>query len=936
MNDADALPDAAANRVPVETGLSTSTSACYRWVADEAATVTMLAEGALSTIVRNEPSRASATAAATETLYRAADVDIRQLPPVLEHVDAAWHFARESLIDELRERADAPATGSPPHDTIRWRGTLLDPIAEAGGRVLIRALADRLASPVAWKKAKQAARGKGLSLGRGIAYATLSRVDAARDLHDTASDIPVVTPSDHAPSYMAWIVELAVNQRTGAMQLQRVVAGRAEGVLPEPGADPGFRIDGLSDALVEQALQGLLGVADGARRNTQEAPALTAPFDESAHPQPWVRSVLPATWAAARGVAQRFGAGTAIVGREAEQAVAPSVSDDGMTSPWQPVAAGLAAAAVANAVFAATGKRQRTMPVPFFDLEKRETTTTARTAVDVGPAALSTTWGDRGMPSVAANGEAGAAYAAGRDIRRAGTAVKATRWGGRLVATAGAMVVGALAWQGLVSDGAARYLGPLRPFRSEIPRVAAPAPDTWTAATIERGRRLAAAADCAVCHTAVGAATNTGGRPFDTPFGTVYSTNLTPDARDGIGGWSFPAFDRAMREGVSRDGRHLYPVFPYTAFSKITDADMTALYAFLMTRPAQATPPQLKSRRTALGFPWSVRPLLAGWNALYLDKQPFVPDPTRSAEWQRGAYLVEALGHCGACHTPRNAMGAERGGPGTAAYLRGGEADGWTAPALIGTGDAPQPWSESALYDYLRLGFSDEHGVAAGPMAPVVRNLSTLPDADVRAIAHYIASWRESSTAVVAGESRAETGASSAAIRGTATTVTATTIGGRSSAGAAAAATLPTAAATAATMPHNVSGRAASTAVAQAALPPSLQLGKRVFEAACAVCHTPQAGVGHFGVRPEMALNSSIQADSPDNLLRVILAGIDDPATPDLGFMPGFADAYDDEQIAALAGYLRREHAPDRPVWSDLRAASARVRTALAHEHAVQ
>ncbi|WP_350494909.1 cytochrome c [Neopusillimonas aromaticivorans] len=166
-----------------------------------------------------------------------------------------------------------------------------------------------------------------------------------------------------------------------------------------------------------------------------------------------------------------------------------------------------------------------------------------------------------------------------------------------------------------------------------------PAIDTsiYSAAAIERGRLVALAGDCMVCHTADDGTPNAGGRPLETPFGTVYSTNITPDRKTGIGSWSYAAFERAMREGIHQDGRHLYPVFPYTAFAKLSDADMQSLYAWLMTQdPVSYTPPE-----TRLAFPYSARPLMAGWNALFHTNEVYQPDPTQTTLWNRGAYLVQ-------------------------------------------------------------------------------------------------------------------------------------------------------------------------------------------------------------------------------------------------------------------------------------------------------
>jgi len=246
-------------------------------------------------------------------------------------------------------------------------------------------------------------------------------------------------------------------------------------------------------------------------------------------------------------------------------------------------------------------------------------------------------------------------------------------------------------------------------------------------ALVRQGAALAAIGDCAVCHTKPGGAGYAGGRKLATPFGAIYSSNITPDPETGIGGWSLAAFTRAMRQGVDRAGHNLYPALPYDHFTRVTDADLAALYAFLMAgQPVRATKPA-----NELPFPLSWRPLLAGWNLLFLDDRRYQPDPGHDAPWNRSAYLVEGLGHCGACHTPRNSFGAEAAGK----ALLGGEAEGWSAPPLAGA-----PWTEPSLYSYLRTGLDTHHGAAAGPMAPVAWNLGRAPDQDVRAIATYLAS----------------------------------------------------------------------------------------------------------------------------------------------------------------------------------------------------
>ncbi|WP_368932843.1 cytochrome c, partial [Achromobacter xylosoxidans] len=402
-----------------------------------------------------------------------------------------------------------------------------------------------------------------------------------------------------------------------------------------------------------------------------------------------------------------------------------------------------------------------------------------------------------------------------------------------------------------------------------LPLTAGPDPSLYSAQAIERGRLVAAAGDCVACHTAPGGARNAGGLALETPFGTIYSTNITPDPRTGIGRWSFAAFERAMRQGVHQDGRQLYPAFPYTAYAKLSDADMQALYGYLMSQPAvAATPP-----RTELGFPFNLRPLLAGWNLLFHDPKPFTPDPSQDAQWNRGAYLVEGAGHCAACHSPRNALGAQKGGRD---YLAGGQAEGWNAPALNQLASGERAWSGEELYQYLRTGYSPRHGVAAGPMAPVIHGLAELPDSDLRAIVTYL-----------------------------------TALPGRTRAMPAEAPPRPTTAAT--------STAPASAATASAAASEAITLrrasGERIYQNACAVCHEPGSGPTLFGAKPLLAQNTNLHAASPDNLIQVILNGIQAPADDALGYMPGFGNSLDDRQIGDLIDYLRARFAPEEEAW---------------------
>ena len=370
-------------------------------------------------------------------------------------------------------------------------------------------------------------------------------------------------------------------------------------------------------------------------------------------------------------------------------------------------------------------------------------------------------------------------------------------------------------------------------WHPSIPPVAGPT--VFPPEQVARGAELAALGDCAVCHTTDGSRPYASGRGVPTPFGVVYATNISPDPQTGIGAWSEPAFRRAMREGVDREGRNLYPVLPYPHFTRATDQDIAALYAFLMTRPAlhADAPPN------RLPFPLNQRFVLKGWNLLYLRPGPWQPDPAHDADWNRGAYLVEAVGHCGGCHTPRNALGAENGGQ----TLAGGEAESWYAPPLQAA--------------YLRTGFDANHGAAAGPMTAVTAELATVPAADVRAMAVYLASM----------------------------------------------------------MPKP----APAPVVAHGGDDP-------VFAGACGGCHGQDAPMTRNGA-PSLALSTAVNAPTPRGVIQVILRGLpwrEGQAAP---YMPSFATALTDAQVADLAAYLRSTYS-DKPAWNDLPAEVAKVRGA--------
>ena len=392
-------------------------------------------------------------------------------------------------------------------------------------------------------------------------------------------------------------------------------------------------------------------------------------------------------------------------------------------------------------------------------------------------------------------------------------------------------------------------------WRPAIAAIDPPAPQSFDTALVKRGRYLAAIGNCNDCHTVRGGKSFAGGLPVPTPFGTIFSSNITPDAETGIGRWPESAFRRAMRSGVDRDGQHLYPTFPYDHFTNVTDADDQALYAYLMTRPPVRAP----ARENELSFPLDQRFVIAGWKLLFLRHGTYQPDSTQSAEWNRGAYLVEGLAHCGSCHTPRNALGAER----ASAQFAGGDVDNWHAYAINAQSPAPVPWDEDALLAYLRDGWHPEHGVARGPMAQVVSNLSSAPQDDIRAIATYMAG-----------------------VFGTPTP-------DRKRQGEA------------------VLAQVKSPAVMQASK--TNPAGAAIYAAACATCHETDRSPPYGGVN--LAFSTAIAGPDPRNVANIVLSGVRPVEGERSAIMPGFAASMNDGQISALLNYLRARFS-NQPGWT--------------------
>ena len=262
---------------------------------------------------------------------------------------------------------------------------------------------------------------------------------------------------------------------------------------------------------------------------------------------------------------------------------------------------------------------------------------------------------------------------------------------------------------------------------AEAPRAAEPA-------AAERGAYLVRAGGCVTCHTAAGGETFAGGRALATPFGTFFSPNITPDRETGIGVWSDDQFVRALREGVRPDGAHYFPVFPYTAYTRMTRADALAMKAYLFSLAPVARP----NRDHEIDFPFGWRLLQAGWKLLFFDAGERVPDPDRSPQWNRGAYLVEALAHCGECHTRRNVFGAldrDMWLAGTVDGPDGAFVPNITPDAETGIGG----WSEGDIVQLLKIGFKPDFDDVQGTMAEAVEDgLKHLTDADLKAIAAYL------------------------------------------------------------------------------------------------------------------------------------------------------------------------------------------------------
>jgi mono/diheme cytochrome c family protein len=400
----------------------------------------------------------------------------------------------------------------------------------------------------------------------------------------------------------------------------------------------------------------------------------------------------------------------------------------------------------------------------------------------------------------------------------------------------------------LLGVGAYFYLNRTDSADGSAPSIAGAPP---SADVLARGEYLTKAADCIACHTIPGTRKAfAGGVPFKLPFGTIYSPNITADEATGIGSWSDDDFVRAVREGVRKDGQHLYPAFPYTSYTQLSRNDVLAIKAYLFSLPKVSQP----DKANDLSFPYNQRWAMGFWNAAFFKSQRFTPDPSQSAQWNSGKYLTIALGHCAECHTPRNfGFGLEHGNE-----LAGEELQGWRAYNI--TSDPHHGiggWSDSDIASYLTTGHADGKGSAAGPMAEAIENsLRFLNPADTAALVTYLRTVpaREGKDPITIDAAAAPTIASNNAAPG---------------------------------------GDTANTD----------NPGLMLFEGACASCHQWN-GVGQQTPYASLLGTRGVNDVRGTNVTQVLLHGSDMRFVGPYLFMPTFGDAYSNTEIAELSNYV--------------------------------
>ncbi|SDS47177.1 Cytochrome c, mono-and diheme variants [Pseudomonas asplenii] len=365
------------------------------------------------------------------------------------------------------------------------------------------------------------------------------------------------------------------------------------------------------------------------------------------------------------------------------------------------------------------------------------------------------------------------------------------------------------------------------------------------------GKRLAVAADCVACHTRADGKAFAGGYPLNSPMGVIYSTNITPSRTAGIGNYSEADFARAVRDGTTPDGTHLYPAMPYTAYAKMTDSDIAELYKYFMH---EVPPVDTPSPKTTLDFPFNIRASMLGWNALFHSDKRFAPDPAKSAQVNRGDYLVNALAHCDTCHTPRNGLMAANNDK----ALAGGSLGAWYAPNI--TSDKISgigAWSSDELVAYLRTGHVEGKAQAAGPMAEAVEHsLQYLGEDDLKAIAAYLLQ----TTPVASGERQA----------------------------------------------RHTFGQASSDELTLRGGNPQDNPGWHIFSGTCANCHQANGQ----GNREYPSLFHNTTTSRADNLIATIVYGVHRTVDGVAIDMPGFGpealytDRLNDQEIAEVSNYV--------------------------------
>nr|WP_237712995.1 cytochrome c [Serratia sp. M24T3] len=393
--------------------------------------------------------------------------------------------------------------------------------------------------------------------------------------------------------------------------------------------------------------------------------------------------------------------------------------------------------------------------------------------------------------------------------------------------------------------------------------ISAQAADAATDQLIKRGEYLAVAADCGACHRAVrqGGAPYSGGFAIDSPMGRIISSNITPSKQFGMGNYSERQFSDAVRKGVAADGKNLYPAMPYTAYHGLTDDDVHALYTYFMqgVKPYDAAP----AEQTQLSFPFNIRQIMWGWNLLYRDDKPFARQDGASEQLNRGKYLVDVLGHCSTCHTPRNMMMAEE----SSQNLAGGPLGGWYAPNITPDKSGIGDWSQADIVTYLKTGHLADKAQAAGPMGEAVEHsFRYLNDGDLNAIALWIKQVPAMATPVAA---RAATPA-------VATDINQIIVGQGSQSSLAASKTTD---------------------------------GAELYNGACASCHGIEGHGTKDNFYPSLTSNTAVSGPNAQNLVMTIANGIERKGNDIDVAMPAFANQMNDAQIAAVSSYVRNQFA---------------------------